>query len=247
MSLLLFFLETCCCFWAGVVWWVPLFKGSSLLPFLPRTRELLSGLYHRHLFPPPPLSFSPQEFMVGLNFASEDEAEKFRTAVESKITYARRASKPQKPSLSFTYPPPSLSPYPPPLSLSLFYLPSPLFLSQLWRGNLLPRTRNLWRRHLPRQITEIHTVWVAIVPKKENQTNQKGRNWPKLILASQLNLGKGKREREREIVYLFIYSSTHTFTTISLLSSLSLSLSLSLCRHLAHVGWDPQTGAFNVR
>ena len=46
--------------------------------------------------------------MVGLNFASEDEAEKFRTAVESKITYARRASKPQKPSLSYL-----------PLSLSL--------------------------------------------------------------------------------------------------------------------------------
>ena len=49
--------------------------------------------------------------MVGLNFASEDEAEKFRTAVESKITYARRASRPQKPSLS-------------PTLLPLFHLPT---------------------------------------------------------------------------------------------------------------------------
>ena len=79
--------------------------------------------------------------MVGLNFASEDEAEKFRTAVESKIMYARRASKPQKPSLSLTYPlslsylppsllPPSLSLLPPPLSL----LPTPpLSLSAMKR------------------------------------------------------------------------------------------------------------------
>ena len=156
-------------------------------------------------FPPSlsPLSSSPQEFMVGLNFASEDEAEKFRTAVESKITYARRASKPQKPSLSLTYPP-------------------PLSLSQLWRGNLLPRTRNLWQRHLLRQITETHTVWVAIAPKKGNQTNQKGRNWPKLILACQLNLGNGKRER------LFIYLFTHLHTLLLQYHYYLLSLSLSL-------------------
>lgn len=32
--------------------------------------------------------------MVGLNFASEDEATKFKEAVESKMQYARRASKP---------------------------------------------------------------------------------------------------------------------------------------------------------
>uniref|UniRef100_A0A1X7SZ92 WH1 domain-containing protein n=1 Tax=Amphimedon queenslandica TaxID=400682 RepID=A0A1X7SZ92_AMPQE len=35
--------------------------------------------------------------MVGLNFASEEEAEEFRAAVESKITYARRATMKRKP------------------------------------------------------------------------------------------------------------------------------------------------------
>ena len=157
--------------------------------------------------------FLPQEFMVGLNFASEDEAEKFRTAVESKITYARRASKPQKPSPS--------------------YLPSPLSLSQLWRGNLLPRPRNLWLWHLPCQITETHTVWVVIAPKKGNQTNQKGRNWPKLTLASQLNLGKGKRERERDCLFIYLLIYTHFYYNIIIIFSLSHSLSLSLTLSLS--------------
>ena len=35
-----------------------------------------------------------QKFMVGLNFAKEDEADKFAEAVEAKILFARRASKP---------------------------------------------------------------------------------------------------------------------------------------------------------
>uniref|UniRef100_A0A1X7U2E2 WH1 domain-containing protein n=1 Tax=Amphimedon queenslandica TaxID=400682 RepID=A0A1X7U2E2_AMPQE len=42
-------------------------------------------------------SFPGHDFMVGLNFASEEEAEKFCAAVESKITYARRATMKRKP------------------------------------------------------------------------------------------------------------------------------------------------------
>lgn len=106
------FVEACCSFWARAVWRVSLFKRSSLLSLIPWTCEFsLLYMYSIHSLIIIPFLmfqlqmyyivflFSSQDFMVGLNFASEEEAEKFCTAVESKITYARRASKPFRPDL----------------------------------------------------------------------------------------------------------------------------------------------------
>jgi Wiskott-Aldrich syndrome protein len=109
--------------------------------------------------------------MVGINFANDGEAEKFSSAVESKIQFARRATLKRKPPEAENTPP-TVSVSRPPTSSS--------------------------------------------VPPPSNDP---------------YSLGAGKKapvnKAKRKITKADIGLPTDF-------------------RHLAHVGWDPNTGAFNV-